>query len=185
MVQRAGTLAVLGIFKRLQQRPRNAKGSLSRPGLVHYLGDGEDIISALSAVVAPALPRALRPADWDTIGRATRAGLALGVHSATHRTLTELDDVELEREVVASWETIRRRLGGHPEIFAYPYGRWNARARDAVRAAGYGGAVTLDYGLVRPDADPWALPRVSIPASISQLAFQAWAAGLAPRHGHG
>jgi len=148
-------------------------------------GDGGDIISALSAVAAPALPRALRPADWDTIGRATRAGLTLGVHSATHRTLTELDDVELEREVVASWETIRRRLGGHPEIFAYPYGRWNARARDAVRAAGYGGAVTLDYGLVRPDADPWALPRVSIPASISQLAFQAWAAGLAPRHGHG
>jgi hypothetical protein len=45
--------------------------------------------------------------------------------------------------------------------------------------------VTLDYGLVRPDADPWTLPRVNIPASISQLAFQAWAAGLAPRHGHG
>jgi peptidoglycan/xylan/chitin deacetylase (PgdA/CDA1 family) len=144
-------------------------------------GDGEGIISDLSAVAAPSIPRALRPADWDTIGRATDAGLTLGVHSATHRTLTELDDVELEREVVASWETIRRRVGGRPEIFAYPYGRWNAQARDAVRAAGYGGAVTLDYGLVRPNADPWTLPRVNIPASISQSAFQAWAAGLAPR----
>ncbi len=147
-------------------------------------GDGAGIIAALSAVAAPALPRVLRPADWDTIARATDTGLSLGVHSATHRTLTELDDVELEREVFTSWETIRRRAGGRPEIFAYPYGRWDARARDAVRAAGYRGAVTLDYGLVRPDADPWALPRVNIPASISQSAFQAWVAGLAPRRGH-
>ena len=147
-------------------------------------GDGAGIISALSAVVAPAFPRALHPADWATIGRATDAGLSLGVHSATHRTLTELDDVALEREVVTSWETIRRRGGGRPEIFAYPYGRWDARARDAVRAAGYRGAVTLDYGLVRPNADLWTLPRVNIPASISQSAFQAWVAGLAPRRGH-
>jgi peptidoglycan/xylan/chitin deacetylase (PgdA/CDA1 family) len=147
-------------------------------------GDGAGIIAALSPVAAPALPRVLRPADWDMIARATDAGLSLGVHSATHRTLTELDKVELEREVVTSWETIRRRAGGRPEIFAYPYGLWDARARDAVRAAGYRGAVTLDYGLVHSDTDPWALPRVNIPASISHSAFQAWVAGLAPRRGH-
>jgi len=144
-------------------------------------GDREGIISALAAVAPPPLPRDLHPADWDTIARATDAGLTLGVHSATHRTLTELDDAELEREIFTSWETIRQRVGVRAECFAYPYGRWDARVRDVVRAAGYRGAVTLDYGLVRVAADPWALPRVHVPASISSRAFVAWAAGLAPR----
>ena len=144
-------------------------------------GDREGIISALAAVAPPPLPRDLHPADWDTIARAADAGLTLGVHSATHRTLTELDDAELEREIFTSWETIRQRAGVRAECFAYPYGRWDARVRDVVRAAGYRGAVTLDYGLGRVDADPWALPRVNVPASISNRAFEAWAAGLAPR----
>src|SRR5207244_12743747 len=55
-----------------------------------------------------------------TIARATDAGLTLGVHSATHRTLTELDDAELEREIFTSWETIRQRAGVRAECFAYP-----------------------------------------------------------------
>jgi len=105
------------------------------------------------------------------------------VHSVTHRTLTELDDAELDAEITSSWEAIRSRTGICPEFFAYPYGRWDARVRDAVRAAGYRGAVTLDYGLVHGRADPWALRRVNVPAAISQPAFEAWAAGLWPRRG--
>jgi len=144
-------------------------------------GDREGIVSAVAAVAPPDLPPAQRPAGWDTIARAADAGLALGVHSATHRTLTELDDVELAAEITSSWEAIRSRTGTRPEFFAYPYGRWDARVRDAVRAAGYRGAVTLDYGLVHGHADPWALRRVNVPAAISQPAFEAWAAGLCPR----
>src|SRR5439155_1581627 len=107
--------------------------------------------------------------------------LAVGAHSVSHRTLTRLDDAELEREIVASRLAIRARTGAAPEFFAYPYGIWDARVRDAVRAAGYRGAVTLDYGLVAAGADPWALPRVNVPASISLATFQAWAAGLSPQ----
>ena len=144
-------------------------------------GDREGIVSAVATVAAPDLPPEQRPAGWDTIARAADAGLALGVHSATHRTLTELDDAELEAEITSSWEAIRLRTGTRPELFAYPYGRWDARVRDAVRAAGYRGAVTLDYGLVHGHADPWSLRRVNVPAAISQPAFEAWAAGLCPR----
>jgi len=146
-------------------------------------GDREGIVSAIAAVSAPDLPPAQRPAGWDTVARAADAGLALGVHSVTHRTLTELDDAELDAEITSSWEAIRSRTGICPEFFAYPYGRWDARVRDAVRAAGYRGAVTLDYGLVHGRADPWALRRVNVPAAISQPAFEAWAAGLWPRRG--
>jgi len=149
--------------------------------LTRLRGDRAGIVAGLAASATAELPPSHLPADWDTIARAADTGLAIGVHSGTHRTLTALDDAELEREAVSSWETIRRRAGVRPEFFAYPYGRWDRRVRDVVRGAGYRGAVTLDYGLVSAAADPWGLPRVNVPASISLGAFEAWAAGLYPR----
>jgi peptidoglycan/xylan/chitin deacetylase (PgdA/CDA1 family) len=131
------------------------------------------------------LPRSHRPAGWDSIRAAARDGLDIGVHTATHPSVNQLDDAELEREVVGSRDTVREKTGSSAAFFAYPYGLWNARARDAVRAAGYRGAVTLDYGLVTGRADPWALRRVNIPAGISLPAFEAWVAGLHPRQGRG
>ena len=151
--------------------------------LTELKGDAERIVSTLSPTSSVRLPASHRPAGWDAIAAAAAAGLEVGVHSGTHRTLTELDDTELEREIVASREVIRARAGVSPTFFAYPYGVWNARVRAAVRAAGYRGAVTLDYGLVGPQADPWALHRVNVPASIPAPAFQVWVAGLHPRRG--
>jgi len=86
---------------------------------------------------------------------------------------------------VESRDVIRRRTGVTPEFFAYPYGLWNDRVRDAVRSAGYRAALTLDGGLSPATADPWALPRLNVPAGIEEAAFRAWTAGLSLRRGHG
>jgi len=147
-------------------------------------GEAAGILAALSLAISTRIPSSHRPAGWDAIAAAATEGLEIGVHSATHRTLTQLADAELEHEIVASRETIRERAGVVPALFAYPYGAWNSRVRDAVAAAGYLGAVTLDYGLVTAGADPWALRRVNIPAGITLAAFEAWVAGLNPRGGH-
>ena len=80
-----------------------------------------------------------------------------------------------------SRETIISQTGVTPEFFAYPYGLWDNRVRDALRAAGYRGAVTLDHRSHSTTTDPWALPRMNIPARIGDAAFQAWTAGLSPR----
>src|SRR3989442_14249242 len=71
------------------------------------------------------------------IAAAVDAGLELGAHSATHRTLTQLDGPELEREIVSSREAVHARTRTRPAFFAYPYGLWDARVRDAVHSAGY------------------------------------------------
>jgi hypothetical protein len=65
-----------------------------------------------------------------------------------------------------------------PDWFAYPYGLWDERVRDAVRAAGYRGAVTLDAGMNYTGINPWGLRRISVPASLNPAAFEAWIAGL-------
>lgn len=126
-----------------------------------------------------------RPATWSAITDAARAGLQLGVHSATHRSLPVLDELELQHEIVESREIIRSRTGVTPEFFAYPYGLWTDRVRDAVRTAGYRGALILENGRHATTTDPWALPRMSIPARIEDAAFHAWTAGLNPRRGRG
>jgi peptidoglycan/xylan/chitin deacetylase (PgdA/CDA1 family) len=162
----------------------NAPPASRERWLTDLKGDAQGIVSALSLMTPVGVPASHRPAGWDAIAAAAAGGLEIGVHSATHRTLTQLDDTELAREIVASRETIQARAGVVPAFFAYPYGIWDARVRNAVHAAGYRGAVTLDYGLVGARADPWALPRVNVPASIPSPAFKVWVAGLHPRRGH-
>lgn len=156
----------------------------------HWLTElrGDSVTIAESVVPArrprPPLPRC-RPASWQTITEAARSGLQLGVHSATHRSLPALDELDLRREVVDSRDIIRRRTGVTPEFFAYPYGLWNDRVRQAVRSAGYRAAFTVEDGHHAATADPWAFPRVNIPAGIEDAAFQAWTAGLNLRRRRG
>jgi len=82
--------------------------------------------------------------------------------------------------MVDSRETLARHTGVTAELFAYPYGLWDQRVRNAARAAGYRTALSLNPRLIAPDADPWALPRVNIPARITNSAFQAWITGWSP-----
>jgi peptidoglycan/xylan/chitin deacetylase (PgdA/CDA1 family) len=89
-----------------------------------------------------------------------------------------LSDEDLHYELLASRAFVRQATGRLPEFFAYPYGLWDARVRTLVRAAGYRGAVTVDYGLNGASVDRWALRRVNVPAGITDAAFEAWAAGL-------
>jgi peptidoglycan/xylan/chitin deacetylase (PgdA/CDA1 family) len=96
-----------------------------------------------------------------------------------------LDELELRHEVVESREIIRSHTGVTPEFFAYPYGLWNERVRDAVRAAGYRAAFILESDRHATTTNPWALPRVSVPARIDDAAFHAWTAGLNLRRGRG
>lgn len=165
--------------------PLHAAADARERWLEELCGDGESIVSTLSLKTPAPLPDSHRPAGWDAIAAAAREGLEIGVHSATHRNLPRLDGTDLKREIVASRQTIAAQLGAEPHFFAYPYGLWDARVRDAVHAAGYRGAVTLDYGLVRHGSDPWALARVNVPSGITLGAFETWAAGLHPRGGRG
>lgn len=146
--------------------------------LTEERGDGDVILAGLEDGARPLRP-AHQPAGWSLIRARLGPGIDLGSHSATHRSLPRLTDDQLAREVVASREAIHQATGRRPQLFAYPYGHWDRRVLEHVRAAGYRAALTLDDGLNRRTADPWSLRRVNVPAGISDAAFEAWTAGLA------
>jgi len=146
--------------------------------LTEFRGDQESILLALGGEAWPAVPEARRAASWPAIRDAARSGLDIGAHSARHRVLPLLSDAELLYETRACREIIEREAGVTPRFFAYPYGLTDRRSREAVREAGYAGGVTQEGGLISRGSDPFRLPRVNVPATISPPAFQAWAAGL-------
>ena len=127
-----------------------------------------------------AIPDALLPANWEELRRAAREGFEIGAHSMHHHDLTTLTPDELAHDLLGCTNRIAIHLGIQPTSFAYPYGRWDPRVRNAVRTAGFKTAVTLDGGANGRRADPWALRRQNIPAGIGRAAFECWTAGVRP-----
>ena len=89
-------------------------------------------------------------------------GWELGSHTLSHPDLTAVGPERLRRELVGSREAIQREFGVTANFFCFPYGRFDAAAKAAVRAAGYLAATTTRRGVASPGGDPFALPRISV-----------------------
>jgi peptidoglycan/xylan/chitin deacetylase (PgdA/CDA1 family) len=103
---------------------------------------------------------------WDEVRTMAASGLvAFGAHTVTHRNLTRVSPDELRWELAASRAAIERATSRPVRLFAYPYGRWGADYNDAVReavaAAGYDAAFTVDSAMAELGDDPFAIPRIS------------------------
>jgi peptidoglycan/xylan/chitin deacetylase (PgdA/CDA1 family) len=99
------------------------------------------------------------------------AGIEIGSHGATHRALTRLDDADLAREVAGSRETLERITGAPVTSFCYPYGDFDDRVVEAVRAAGYGAATVIRGGISKDLSDPFRLKRVAVRGTHTRLDF--------------
>lgn len=98
----------------------------------------------------------------DGVRAAADAGMEIGSHGLLHTDLTDrdaVDDEALAAETARSRELLSAVTGAEVRGFCYPYGRVDARAVDAVRAAGYTYAVAIDPG---PLTGLFALPRVHV-----------------------
>lgn len=114
--------------------------------------------------------------EWDSLGprkplltadgirAAAGAGMEIGSHGLRHTDLTKADDALLAADTGHSRELLRellQDLTGRHEVagYCYPYGTVDARAIEAVRAAGYTYACAISPG---PLTGVFALPRVHV-----------------------
>ena len=77
---------------------------------------------------------------WEELAEMSDAGLEIGSHTLTHRDLTRLPQDTCRRELVESKEILQGRLGAEVRYVAYPFGKFDNRAIDLSRDAGYAGA---------------------------------------------
>jgi peptidoglycan/xylan/chitin deacetylase (PgdA/CDA1 family) len=98
------------------------------------------------------------------------AGWEVGDHTLTHPDLTTLDGAGLHREIVVSRARLRALTGQPVSFFCYPSGAYDAKVIAAVKAAGFKGATTTNYGLAAP-TDLFTLARIRVHRGVSMSDF--------------
>lgn len=83
----------------------------------------------------------------------TEAGMEVAVHGLTHPFLEQLPQGALARELVQDRENLERIYGGVVRGMAYPFGTWNERVLEALRAAdiAYARTVVSTHGFALPE----------------------------------
>ena len=95
---------------------------------------------------------------WEQLGKLADAGWEIGAHTRSHPDLCDVSDAQLEDEIAASGAALAARLGHPVTTFAYPYGRFDARAERIVARVYQAGCTTR---LQRAFDEPVSrLPRV-------------------------
>ena len=90
------------------------------------------------------------------------AGIEIGSHGATHRPLPGLSTAQLEEELEGSAAQLQDLGLPRPRVFSYPHGEWDSACAAGARDAGYAAAFTVSAGVVRRDAQRYALARIEV-----------------------
>jgi peptidoglycan/xylan/chitin deacetylase (PgdA/CDA1 family) len=100
-------------------------------------------------------------------------GMAVGSHTLSHPRLSQIDRLQMRREIEASKATLEDRLGLAIAHLCFPYGDHDAECVAAAAAAGYATAVTTERGRVHRGRSLFALPRLGNSGKRSRRLFQA------------
>lgn len=95
----------------------------------------------------------------DQVRLVADAGMEIGSHGLNHVPLTGTDDALLTAETARSRTTLQEMLGQEIRGFCYPYGYLDARAVNAVQAAGYEYACAIGPS---PTLGRHAIPRTYV-----------------------
>jgi len=100
--------------------------------------------------------------NWDEIEEMNAYGIEFGAHTVTHPFLTRLPQNEILKEVLDSKRILEKRLGEKVNFFCYPYGDYNETTKRIVKAAGFKGACTIEFGRWKPGDDCFAIKRLGL-----------------------
>lgn len=171
-------------WDRLAARTRGVLPAADRRYALDTLGGkGEAILRWAGVPADDPTQEGHRPrigTEVQVFAAAARPGIALGSHSWSHSNLTTLTAAELELELSQPLQWLRLRGSGSPPWLAYPYGLYNETVASAASSAGYLGALRIDGGLASRShrLASTALPRINIPAGISEEGFRLRVIGL-------
>nr|WP_315463932.1 polysaccharide deacetylase family protein [uncultured Rhodoferax sp.] len=99
------------------------------------------------------------------------AGMDVGSHTQSHANLTELTDTEAIKQIKQSKDDLQQMLDAEVRHFCYPYGWFETKHEDMVRAAGYATATSTRRGRVQAGDNPYALKRIMVARATNPLQF--------------
>ena len=143
------------------------KGSIPPKSVVITIDDGwlsayEIVLPILKKYGYPAtlfiytdvIGRGSKTVSWPQLLEMTAQGIAVQVHTMSHRNLAHPEKMEsfkgyfenLERELSGSREIIKKKLNLEAKYLAYPYGDTTSLVVELAKKLGYRGALTIKRG---------------------------------------
>jgi peptidoglycan/xylan/chitin deacetylase (PgdA/CDA1 family) len=106
-------------------------------------------------------------------------GITLASHTWSHPNLGRLRPAELEEELTRPLEWLRARFDSVVPALSYPYGLASPSVERAAERAGYRAGLLVSGGwMPRRSRNPFALPRLNVPAGLSPNGFVLRTAGV-------
>lgn len=101
--------------------------------------------------------------------------IELGGHTVTHPNVALCSELDLKEELQRNKMRLEKISGRPVNYFAYPFGgegAFNKSSAQAVRIAGFAGALTLVSGTVNGKQDRFKIPRIPVSPKVSMTAFK-------------
>jgi peptidoglycan/xylan/chitin deacetylase (PgdA/CDA1 family) len=105
------------------------------------------------------------------LGDLDSQGFEIGCHSMTHAYLSDIAEPELKREIVDAKNKIEQILGHAIEHFSCPGGRYDRRALDMARRAGFKTVANSDFHANPSGTNPYKLGRIAIMRDLTIAEF--------------
>jgi peptidoglycan/xylan/chitin deacetylase (PgdA/CDA1 family) len=118
--------------------------------------EGDPVVQERLEAEAPGAPRHLGSQE---ILQLSRAGMAIGFHTLSHKVLVGLDDEEVAAALTDGRKEIEDVIGRPLVHFAYPHGKADRRTATMAREAGYEAAWTGHPHAIRHGDDRYLLGR--------------------------
>jgi peptidoglycan/xylan/chitin deacetylase (PgdA/CDA1 family) len=142
-------------LRRLDQEER--RGLMAKLRSMFAWDGGTDVVRAMTS---------------EEVRKLIKGGLVMiGAHTVTHPVLPELTSPCCDQEVARSKTACEAMVGAPVTSFAYPYGEFDGRARDAVMNAGFTFACGTRKAPATSGSDIFALPRIHVP-DVGGAAFE-------------
>ncbi|MDQ4120855.1 MAG: polysaccharide deacetylase family protein [Acidobacteriota bacterium] len=114
--------------------------------------------------------------NWSEAKEMDANGVSIESHTVSHPILTNIADERLRFELTESKRRLSEILGREADLFCYPNGGFDERAKKFVGEAGYKAAVTTEIGFNDFNSDLFALKRTD--AQPAMIDFEQYASGF-------
>jgi peptidoglycan/xylan/chitin deacetylase (PgdA/CDA1 family) len=152
---------VISIDDGLADAEQNAAAELRRHGLPATLFVPSGYVGASSSWLSGEDGQRTM-LSWSALSDLAQDGFEIGSHGRMHIAADVNRPEVVGRDAMASRIELEDHLGCEVPSFAYPFGYHTARARRAVRAAGFAQACAVGDLPARAGDDRWALPRLQV-----------------------
>ncbi|MDO8427259.1 MAG: polysaccharide deacetylase family protein [Deltaproteobacteria bacterium] len=105
--------------------------------------------------------------DWEMAKEMEASGLVeFHSHTVSHKNCDRIPDGELLTELKGSKEALEARFKKPCSFLCWPKGRYDSKALDMAKEAGYKGVITTKLGVVKQGSDPFAIERIVVKDSL-------------------